>query len=112
MSVRPVEAQINRVMLGLDITMLDGVGSGRTPEEQLAALRDLPNVIDADVLDDEYDDDDAYDDDLGLIPGGFVDGRFVALRQYSPWTTFEDDPGYSEPDTYNQSPVARSFSVT
>jgi len=58
--------RMQRLMTGMDAINLDGVGSGRSPEEQVAALEAAGEVIDAEeVEDDQVDEDGRTDEDAG-----------------------------------------------
>jgi len=111
-----VVARTARVMAGLDAINLDGVGSGRTPEEQLAALKEIGpvfDVVDAELVEDdddlyeaEYDDDsplaDADDSTITDTPGRWVNGFFVPFWNESPWLWVAiDDLPEADPTFYN-----------
>lgn len=100
-----------RLMLGLDALDLDGVGSGRSPEDQLAALSSAGDVVDAEIVVDDphpddlddLDDDNAYDlplasdDDAGEIPGRWVEGKFIPF--------WNDEPTITNPDSQLDDPL-------
>ena len=92
--------RVRRVMDGLDAINLDGVGSGRTPEEQVAALEAIGpvlDVVDAEVVG-EVDEDDGYDDlDTSTPddqPGRWKGGKWIPWWDDNQWhwVNLDDEP--------------------
>jgi len=103
-------ARVKFAMLGLDAINLDGVGSGRTPEEQVAALEAAGPIIDAVVVEDEDDDDYSYEDDGASydtdteVPGRWIGGKRIPWWNDNAWhwPAVDDDPDIDpDPTFYN-----------
>ena len=113
-----------RLMQGLDALNLDNVGSGRSPEEQVAVLTaagSVLDVVDAEIIepdegsmgyDDETDEDSGIDDDVDpTVPGRWESGKFIPWWDdnawlWSPPDDLEPDPSADPDPTYYNGPTS------